>query len=100
MESAISSTRAEDPQDGNIRHYTPRLDRHPLQITFCRYHSGSLLKVERNLHETEYIAVSHVWGPDAELRKITGIEGEIVASEEKAGFIEQQLPATIGNKWF
>jgi hypothetical protein len=54
--------------------------------------------VERKVvAETEYIAVSHVWG-DAKWRTVKGIDCEVMASEEKVEFMEERLPAIIGDQ--
>lgn len=70
-----------------------------LNIILCRYENGKLIKRILPLSETEYVAVSHVWGK-AEWRDIQGIEGKVLASEEKAYFIEKRMPDIIGNQYF
>src|SRR2546423_1330958 len=71
----------------------------PLSTTLCRYDSGKLVTQDKLLSETDYIAISHVWGKAAK-QDIPGIDGQVLASKEKARFIEKRLPRIVGTKWF
>src|SRR5437762_12644173 len=70
-----------------------------ISITLCRYEYNTLRKEVKMLCETEYVAISHVWG-DVKWRVIEGIAGKVLVSEEKARFLECQLPSIIGDRWF
>jgi hypothetical protein len=73
-----------------------------LRVTLCRYIQGLLVKEDHLLSDTQYVAVSHVWGNSDYLawQSIRGIEGEVYSSEEKKQFLEVQLPSIIGGEWF
>jgi hypothetical protein len=71
----------------------------PLKVTLCRYKDDNLVKDEKSLENTDYIAVSHVWGC-VEWRTIKGVEGQVRVSREKALFLENQLPRIMGKQWF
>jgi hypothetical protein len=72
-----------------------------LQVTMCRYsESGILIKAKLPIDATEYVAVSHVWGRDAEWRHIPGVKSDVFASKEKAKFLVERLPFIVENKWF
>jgi hypothetical protein len=64
----------------------------------CRYNSGKLVKENKPLSKTEYIAISHVWGK-AVWQDIPEI-GPVLVSSEKAKFVEKRLPLIVGTKWF
>jgi len=63
-------------------------------IKFARFVNGTLELFEARTDDLEYVAFSHVWG-DWKWRKIAGIPYEVKASEEKADFIENYLPALV-----
>ncbi|KAM0276392.1 hypothetical protein ACHAQH_006794 [Verticillium albo-atrum] len=71
----------------------------PLELIFCRFESGQIVRKKRLLSEP-FIAISHVWGPDADWAKVDGVEDEIIVSPEKAIFMQTQLPALLGDSWF
>jgi hypothetical protein len=68
-------------------------------VTLCRYREGLLVKELLPLQGTEYITISHVWG-QAKWQTIQGVEGEVLASSEKAKFIAKQLPSIVGLQRF
>jgi hypothetical protein len=68
-------------------------------IKFARFVNGTLELFEARTDKLEYVAFSHVWG-DWKWRKIPGIPYEVKASQEKADFIEKDLPALVGNSAF
>lgn len=49
--------------------------------------------------ETDYLAISHVWG-DAEWQILPMIDGNVLVSKEKAKFIEERLASIVGAAWF
>src|SRR5436190_16443430 len=71
----------------------------PTIITLCQYKNGKLVSTEEKWGEREYIAVSHVWG-NAQWRRISIADGELMVSSEKAKFLEHQLPSIVGRSWF
>jgi hypothetical protein len=73
--------------------------RTPPTTTLCRYDSGKLVKKYKLLSKTDYVAISHVW-EKAAWQDIPGIDGQVLASKEKAKFIEKRLPSIVGTKWF
>ncbi|KAJ9613047.1 hypothetical protein H2200_002988 [Cladophialophora chaetospira] len=52
--------------------------------------------------DTDYIAVSHVWGSELELewRSVPGIEDEVLATTRKVEFLTEQLPFVVGESYF
>jgi hypothetical protein len=67
-----------------------------LQVTMCRYsESGILMKAVRPVDGTQYVAISHVWGNDAEWKQIPGVEGDVFASKEKIKFLTQRLSSIL-----
>lgn len=68
-------------------------------IKFARFVNGTLELFEARTDELEYVVFSHVWG-DWKWRKIPGIPYEVKASQEKADFIEKDLPALVGDGVF
>jgi Heterokaryon incompatibility protein (HET) len=72
----------------------------PFQTLLCQFGpGGKLFKSTMILAKTKFVAISHVWG-NVEWREVRGIEGEVLLSEEKAKFLEEQLPLLIGQGWF
>ncbi|KAM0326930.1 hypothetical protein ACHAQA_006050 [Verticillium albo-atrum] len=71
----------------------------PLELIFCRFESGQIVRKKRFLSEP-FIAISHVWGPDADWTKVDGVTEEIIVSPEKAIFMQTQLPSLMGDSWF
>ncbi|KAG9186294.1 hypothetical protein G6011_02850 [Alternaria panax] len=68
-------------------------------IKFARFKNATLELFEARIQDTDYIAFSHVWGHWA-WRSIDGIPYEVKASEEKAHFIANDLPALVGDGAF
>jgi hypothetical protein len=71
-------------------------------VALCRFESGVLVLEERPLETTRYTAVSHIWG-DEELtvwREVNGIAAKVMASEQKVIFLEEELPALVGDEYF
>jgi len=68
-------------------------------IKFARFKNATLELFEAPIESTDYIAFSHVWG-DWTWRSITGIPYEVKASQEKAQFIANDLPALVGDGAF
>lgn len=68
-------------------------------VTLCRFENGQLIKRQKMLEQTDYIAVSHVWG-DIKWRRVREIQGEVLASQEKVIFLETQLQSIVGSGWF
>ena len=69
------------------------------EVKFARFVSGQLVLFSAYTSELEYIAVSHVFGK-TEWFSIPGIKNEVLASTQKATFIEKELPALIGDRPF
>ena len=69
------------------------------KVQFARFVSGELILFSAYTSELEYIAVSHVFG-ETEWLSIPGIKNEVLASTQKAAFIEKELPALIGDRPF
>lgn len=68
-------------------------------IVLCRYRSGKLLREERQLNSSEYVAISHVWG-NVQALEVNGVEGKIFLSVEKARFLKEKLPSILGEQYF
>ena len=68
-------------------------------IKFARFKNATLELFEAPIESTDYIAFSHVWGSWA-WRSIDGIPYEVKASQEKANFIANDLPALVGDGAF
>jgi hypothetical protein len=68
-------------------------------IKLARFKNGTLELFEACIESTDYIAFSHVWG-DWAWRSINGIPYEVKASQEKADFIANDLPALVGDGAF
>ena len=66
------------------------------KVQFARFVSGELVLFSAYTSELEYIAVSHVFG-ETEWHNIPGIKNEVLASPQKAAFIEKDLPALVGD---
>ncbi len=69
------------------------------KVQFARFVNGELILFSAYTSELEYIAVSHVFGK-TEWLSIPGIESEVLASRQKAAFIEKELPALVGDRPF
>ena len=66
------------------------------KVQFARFVSGELVLFSAYTSELEYIAVSHVF-IETEWHSIPGIKNEVLASPQKAVFIEKELPALVGD---
>ena len=69
------------------------------KVKFARFVGGELILFSTYTTELEYIAVSHVFRK-TEWFSIPGIKNEVLASTQKAAFIEKELPALIGDRAF
>ena len=69
------------------------------KVKFARFVDSELILFSAYTTELEYIAVSHVFGK-TEWFNIPGIKNEVLASKQKAAFIEKELPALIGDRAF
>jgi hypothetical protein len=66
------------------------------KITLCRFGSeGQLESFEGDTNATEFIAISHVWGP-ADWTDIPGIQNQVIVSQHKAEFLKTKLPKIVG----
>ena len=70
-----------------------------LKFTVCYWESGRLCREEISLRKFQYIAVSHVWG-QPKWQTIPGIDGQVLASDAKAKFLTESLPAIVGSDYF
>lgn len=70
-----------------------------LRIVLCRFNSGIFERNTNLIDEVPYLAISHVWGK-VEWRTVPGIQGEVIASKEKAQFIVEKLPGIVGEEYF
>ena len=52
-----------------------------------------------SLDDTEYLAISHVWG-NASWQQVPGIEGEVLVSDEKAKFLGERLRLIVNSQYF
>ncbi|KAH7371670.1 hypothetical protein BKA66DRAFT_572642 [Pyrenochaeta sp. MPI-SDFR-AT-0127] len=68
-------------------------------IKFARFVDGMLVLFEARIDSLDYIAFSHVWG-EWTWRSIPGIPYKVKASQEKADFIANDLPALVGDGAF
>jgi len=71
-------------------------------ITLCHFDTKKQLVLQSracDLAETEYWAVSHIWC-EASWCNIPGISQPVLASPQKARFIEQVLPEIVGDVLF
>ena len=73
--------------------------RHGPLAQFARYNDGRLDLFKAHTSELKYYVISHVWGKTVWMR-VSCLDGEILVSEEKAKFIEEQLPTLVGNMPF
>jgi hypothetical protein len=71
-----------------------------LKVTMCHYNSiGHLEESIVSIEETDYLAISHVWGK-AEPQRIPVFNKSILASKEKAEFITKALRGIVGVNYF
>ncbi|KIM99257.1 hypothetical protein OIDMADRAFT_56411 [Oidiodendron maius Zn] len=68
-------------------------------VKFARFENGKLILLEARTDSPEYLAFSHVWG-DWIWRDIPGIPYWIKASQGNTNFIENDLPAIVGQVAF
>ena len=66
------------------------------KVQFARFVSGELVLFSAHTSELEYIAISHVFAK-TEWHSIPGIKNEVLASPQKAAFVEKELPALVGD---
>lgn len=93
-----SNSNASQQNTSRICPATERLTDTPT-IKFARFKNATLELFEAPIESTDYIAFSHVWG-DWAWRSISGIPYDVKASEEKAKFIANDLPALVGDGAF
>jgi hypothetical protein len=67
---------------------------------FGRFVDGRLKLIRAHTTELQYVAISHVWGKIEWIPEISNVDGEVLASRAKAKFIENKLPAVVGDKAF
>jgi hypothetical protein len=68
-------------------------------VQFARFVNGQVELFKEHTSELRYLAISHVWG-DIDWRRVRGVPHEIKVSKEKAKFIEERLPALVGDEPF
>ena len=68
-------------------------------IKFAHFKNATLELFQAPIESTDYIAFSHVWG-NWTWRSVSGIPYDVKASEEKAKFIANDLPALVGDSAF
>ena len=68
-------------------------------VQFARFVNGEVELFKEHTGELHYLAISHVWG-EIDWRRVQGIPHEIKVSEKKAKFIEERLPALVGEDPF
>jgi hypothetical protein len=68
-------------------------------IKFGRYVNKTLELFDARTNEVDYVVFSHVWGKWTP-RSIRGIPYQVKASQEKADFIENDLPSLVGDGAF
>lgn len=73
-----------------------------LWLDLCHFKNHKLEKQCMPLGDTDYIAVSHVWGRETELewRSVPGIEDKVFATKRKVEFLTKQLPSVIEESYF
>ena len=98
---ALDTTKLQEPENeaswaNNVT--VPKRAAAPL-VKFARFENGKLILLEARTDSLEYLSFSHVWG-DWTWRDIPGIPYRIKASQGKANFIENDLPAIVGQVAF
>ncbi|KAH7061737.1 hypothetical protein BKA63DRAFT_528087 [Paraphoma chrysanthemicola] len=68
-------------------------------VQFARYVDNQVELFKERTDQLQYVAISHVWG-EIDWRHVKGIPHEIKVSEKKAKFIEERLPALVGDGAF
>jgi hypothetical protein len=68
-------------------------------VQFARYVDGQVELFKERTDQLQYVAISHVWG-EIDWRHVKGVSHEIKVSEKKAKFIEEKLPALVGDGAF
>jgi hypothetical protein len=71
-----------------------------LEVVMCRYVDGKLEREIRPVHQTEFIAISHVWGDNVAWQTVAGVDGEILVSSEKKAFLHEEMPSVVGDSYF
>jgi hypothetical protein len=72
----------------------------PLQVLVCRYVKGTLQREMKNVKNTKYLAISHVWGKGTTWQRASNIDFDILVTAEKATFLSEQMPSIAGNNYF
>lgn len=73
-------------------------DKGPL-VQFARFVNGKLQLFRAHTKQEKYIAVSHVWG-DMAWRFVHIARREVLISEQKANFVQNELPDLVGDAPF
>lgn len=68
-------------------------------VQFVRYNNRRLEMLKAHTDQLKYYAISHVWGKTQWMR-VSCMDDEILVSPEKAKFIEEELPALVGDTPF
>jgi len=68
-------------------------------VQFARFEDGQVNFFHGKIEETQYIAISHVWGM-TEWLQMRNMNGEKLISRSKAKFVENRLEALVGNTAF
>lgn len=68
-------------------------------VQFAGFENGTFKLFHARTDEVEYIAISHVWG-DIDWRFISIVGREVLISEQKARFVQEELPRLVGNTPF
>lgn len=79
---------------------TGHLPSPPLFVVMCRYLDENLVRELRSVDDTQYVAISHVWGECADWRVVPGIEGDVKVSKEKGVFLAERMPSLVKDSWF
>ena len=91
--------RASEMQKNRSSSDSPREKIPRFCVLMCRYNTGRLQKAEVTVADTDYLAISHVWG-DVQWRHIPGIDEEVLVSKCKAKFMAERLASIVGTDWF
>ncbi|OQE20725.1 hypothetical protein PENFLA_c016G06074 [Penicillium flavigenum] len=70
------------------------------RLTFCRFDDrGNLALEEREIRDTTFIAISHVWG-EADWLSAPQIPFRVLATTHKVRFITEKLPSLVKSGYF
>ena len=88
----------DEDHEGSITTSSSSRPRGPL-VQFARYEASRLIFFHAHTKELKYFALSHVWGK-IDWLKVDCVDHDILASSEKARFINDQLPELVGDVAF